>query len=646
MPQPQRGAGVRRWVRSTRMRATLGLAFLALLLASYGAGSNDEMDQAVAMHNLAQGSWEVEEFPRQIYMVPYLDGTAVLNIRNPAPYPIGSSMLNFLALPATFMAHGIGAVLPLGFVAAAVAVGLGWSALGGPAPWLGDRRGKALRVAGLLGAFVVATWGFGVMPGAGQSPDLPYQRAYIGLQATNLVLYALTCWLLWPLLRRRTTTDRGALVFLLAVVLGPLMVWGESAKYHTLSALLVVIALRLLDTPQTRWTTIGLGTAVGLGIWNQIGVGSVMLVALAFAQVREAWLFRHQLAELGRRWLGLLVGVALGMVPYLIENQLFFGSPWLPFYFAEGAAVTGEPSSYAVGPRSMQASLVLLPAAVLGRAVDVVRRIIGWKGPLDFLDNLATGYVWGEAEGYPTPVLWLSPLLAGFVVFELRWARRRQRLDGASAYAAALVLAQLLLLTNFAPKQGFGSDMRLYAHLLPALGLLAVAAWGPAVSTAMRPLRHPWRATAVLVSVLLGVTAVLSTAFQEGSQDPRQHVRTLHMAYAGVLLGGLLFLVAMRRIDWVHTPMHKLVAALIVLSLALPALWTVTFLLTQPSAVAQEERNEFAVMLLPGMQPVTEAAQDLLLIDAATDFEPPQREPEPAPETGPSGASGNETTPG
>lgn len=591
------------WVRTPRVRVTLALALILLLLASYGPVTNDEMDQATAYHNLRHGSWKVEEFPSQHYKVPFLDFTVTFNIRNQVEYPIGSSMLNFLAIPVGIVLTGVDHVVPVSFLFAAVAVAVAYALTGWPAPWKGSATHRVLRIGCILAAFLLATWGLGMLPGAGQSPDLPYQEAYVALGTMNTILFVASCWLLWPVIRKRVDTDWAATVALLAVGLGPMLFWGESAKYHSLATFLVVLLLWLHDRPHTKWTLFGIGAAAGLSAWNHIGVGFVVIFGLVVSELWQAWRLRRTKAEIPRRWAPLALGGLVGLAPYFIENTYFFGNPFFSFYFADPAATaasnaTANATAEAAGS-GLFGSLAKIPDILLG--------IIGWAGPGDFVRNLAYGYVWSHAEGDPIPVLWLSPLLAGFLAYLVLAARRRRPIDGTLTFAIGLLVAQTIFYTNYGPKQGFGPDMRFYVHLLPALAVMAVMALGPGLSRTAPARLRILRGAVMLAIALILVTGLLTSALGEAfSFNSRLQLRGYFLSYAGILLGLSLFFYWMSRIRWIRPPPQKVAVVVLTVCISLVGLWNVFYMLSKPTSVAQEEQDEFASMVLPGMQPVAE----------------------------------------
>lgn len=105
-----------------RLQVTAALGLLLLLHASWGPGSNDEMDQASAYHNLSQGSLEVHDVDHSLYTVDYNGHEVAFKPRYEGPTPVGSTMLNVLALPLA----SFGPYVALGLTNMALYVATAW----------------------------------------------------------------------------------------------------------------------------------------------------------------------------------------------------------------------------------------------------------------------------------------------------------------------------------------------------------------------------------------------------------------------------------------------------------------------------------------------------------------------------------------
>lgn len=444
-------------------------ALLALLVGTHGMVMNDEQDQAVALHNLAEGSLEVEEHPRQYY---HVRGTLYRQVRFEGTQPVGSTLLDYLAYPALVALRGLDALAPLGVWAAVLAAGLAWSLLPEGrwrSPWL------------FLGVVAVLASGFRF-----PEVDLDLIGPVVALQATNLALYA-ACVAFLALAVQRHVAWPAAHVAVATVAFGPLLFWATRLKYTMLSALLAATALWLAGEPASVRRNLALGLVAALAIWANVGEGAVLLAAggvwflvhLLRRKPRprpsgppEARASRERGMEAApapeprptlRLAAALVVGLLVGLVPWAMENQDLRGHPLRATYLA--------PFKEAGGNATAEGNATPPPGFLeLAVAGDV------WQGPQDFALNLVGQWTTGwRMEGNPVGVFALAPLLALMawtLVRRASWRRPDLLLAG------AMVLWHAALLTNRVVRQGWGLDARLLAPLLPAVGLLAAPAIG------------------------------------------------------------------------------------------------------------------------------------------------------------------------
>jgi hypothetical protein len=462
---------------------------LGLLLGTYGFVLNDEQEQAVALYNLSRGSVLVEERPEAIY--PKV-ANITKELRYPGPEPIGSPLLNDLAMPMILALHVADAVMPLGVWVSLAVVALAWSLL----PPHRRTRG-ALVVAAL--AFAALAKGFRVEEVA----FAPY-REMLALQATNLVVLGVAAGFAAAAIQRHAHGAAGAFATA-AVVLGPTVFWGSAMKYTVLAIALTAIALWVAGEPPSRRRAMALGVAGAFAIWNNIGPGLVVAGAIGFLLLGEALASPREPERWRRFGLGALAG-ALGLAGWAAGNFVISGNPFVPTkILKEQQNIEALGQDTGGGPVEQVLTLLADPS--------------NWNGPKDLLLDIAGLWTTGwRVEGAAIGVLALSPLLAlaGWTLVRSRWWRRPDL-----ACAVLMLALQVGLFSNRAVVQGWGYDARLVAPVLPAVGVLAapgiqrVAGWmsGRAAAGAWA-VALGWGAAVTALLVALTGLDVLKWAFR------------------------------------------------------------------------------------------------------------------------------------
>jgi hypothetical protein len=120
-----------------------------------------------------------------------------------------------------------------------------------------------------------------------------------------------------------------------------------------------------------------------------------------------------------------------------------------------------------------------------------------------------------------------------------------------------------VLYTNWAPRQGFGHDMRFYAHILPALAILSAGTLAP-VLEGVRARRVGVAALAIF-AVMVAATAIPS----------HLGLRGYYFGLAATTLASLGFLHFTHRLQWQRIDVKPWLTGA---CLALPALWTAYYL--------------------------------------------------------------------
>ncbi|MFA5944714.1 MAG: hypothetical protein WC876_09635 [Candidatus Thermoplasmatota archaeon] len=547
------------------VRWAFAAVLASLLLGTYGFVINDEQDQANALYNLANGSFLIREHASQFF--PSM-GDIQIEPRFPGPAPVGSTLLDALALPVVLLVRVANALMPLPIWFSGAAALLVWGLL--PPAWR-TSRSRGLVLVG----FVIAAGGFRFA-----EPDVARFDAVIALQVTNLALLGACAGFIAAAIRRHVPSP-AASVATAAVILGPILFWGSKVKYTILAVGLVAAALWVVGEPLSRRRSMALAALAALAVWNNIGPGSVVVAAVGVLLLVET--MKGPRAR--ESWIRLGAAVAVGLlclVPWGIENTIASGSPLTPPYLELDQQVQSD-DGRASRP---------LPVKILRAALD----LDNWHGPKDLAQNIAGAWTTGHSvQGNPLGVFALSPLL-GLSMWTLTrfpwWRRADLRL------AAGLVVFQVLLLSNRAANQGWGLDARLIAPTLPALGLLA----GPALAVLAARMtsgdvRRTWLTAGVWGFVLAAALVALAVTrmLPYGLKDA-----DLNHDVLVVLTGLTLTLIAFTEIARAARLLPQSARAMAVgLGLALPVLWTVLAATVTGSGVPASNQPDSVTGFLP-----------------------------------------------
>lgn len=548
----------------TRQRRLAFVALALIVTGSYGWRSNDEADQSAAFLSLSQGSLHVEEVSPRAYAL----SENVSWWRRWDDTPVASTALNVLALPMAAVVLLADWIAPLSVVLSATAAGLAVSLAGGTFPalqrFLDPRR--RLVVAGMLTLALSkglrAEW-----------LDVQYYYPTVVLQMTNMVLAVVGAELLWIVLLRSGAPATPRTVLWLGVVLGPWLHWGTALKYHMLAAVVVVAIIFLLQ--QQRHRPLLLGALAGFGYWVNPMVGLGCMGALGLT-----WMARHRTR---RHAAFLATGVLLGAAPGFLENAWLFGNPLTGFYQAGGGFdynMTGNDTA--------QPSLI--------------ESVLHWHGPKDFALNLASILLDGRrVEGYAFGLLWVTPILgAGLLV-----GRKSLRQESVT-FTVALLAIQAVVMTNAGIRQGFGDDVRLWFHVLPALAVLA--AHGLAhMHLADNASRRPLFVGPLLASAYIGALVVAGSwgwTVGVGGTDFRL-----------VYEVGLVLAVAAAALIWLLSTQGRIqrqqsMTAMLSLLLVAPLMWTVLAQVVEAPDIPRTGDHEGGSTFLPFLHPVFDAIQD------------------------------------
>ena len=546
---------------------------------------NDEADQSAALHSLANGSLRVTEFEE----APYALHDFITWQRRWDDTPVASTALNVLALPVLGVLLAADFLAPLTAWLAAAFVWALWGAVG-------PRRDPSIhpafptkwRLAVLAALFV---WAADRLRFDG--PDVGFYYSTIALQFTNVALSIFAALLLWRIVAPIVPDTAARTAFFAAFLVGPWMFWARGLKYHMLGATVVALVLWLLTKPRTLRRDVLIGIASGFAVWVNIGVGIVIIGALAVTELPRLWTQRRELARLSREWMALVAGAVIGLLPSLIENQVLFGNPFLPFYFAEAAGNDTAGSS------------------ALRAVPGILAHIMHWNGLGDFLLNLLSVFTTGQrVEGQPFGILMLNPILIFAPAGVWLWGRRRIR-EPMATFAVCLVTVQAILMTNASVRQGAGLDVRLWFHVLPALLVLAAFGARPVLASIgrgdVRRIATIAIASAAVPYLIVG--AIVAVGYQLAPELGPHLLRTLLGAWA-VLLFILAFAwaaAAMRGANW-----RRAKVTTVAILIAAPLVWSIFFLWVQHPDLRDFREHEGAGMFVPGMDHVSSFAESLV----------------------------------
>jgi hypothetical protein len=477
----------------------LVLAGLVLLLQP-GLYMNDEQSQAAGLWTLSQGHWYVhgelppgyEESRGSLWFhfgLPAADG--------PPRAPVGSNMLNVLALPLRLglgaVADVVGATMAV-TLAAAVVIGLGARAAASyharqaiNQDWLGGVAGGLV----LLGGWLM--------------PEARYVSPYLEIASLQLVTAAFTAFsvvLLYDVLGRYLDPRQAVLGCALYLVATPALFWSLNIKYHGMALALAVVALWCYqEGPRSAPLRTALAFAVaGLALWNHTPSGVLLLGMLGILSLGAAWpLLRSRgLAEariaaagLAKRAGAGALGLAVGLVPEFL-NRLRDARADLPTRYVN--IQPGKPVPGGVeGVVQAQVERGYLRGSVFNDP--------GWAW-----DALKETMVWTQwmHSGVALSALSLAPFVILAFLMWVQPAGWRRIPVVLQLYAILAFVLTFALIGGRLLNIGAGFDIRYAALLWPFLLLSAVA---PVADVATRMGWRPFleRTGTLALLILLGV---------------------------------------------------------------------------------------------------------------------------------------------
>lgn len=566
--------------------------FVALLMftSSFGWFINDEADQAAALDSLAQGSLRVTGDASSSYAL----ADNITWQRRWDDTPVASTPLNFLALPVIPILLVADALAPLSVWFSTVAVLGLWRGLGFGWPWKASFQGLVgapVRVALFLLLIAVATRGLRVT-----GPDVPFYVATIALQVTNLALTGGTTWLLGQLVSKPLGKTPGKILLLCGVVTGPWLFWAHGLKYHVLGAAAITVMLWLSGRPR-KHRLVFLGLVAGFAAWVNIGIGVVAGLAIGLFEIS-----RHNPEPIegawAKRWSRLLGGMALGATPMFLENYYLFGNPLFSFYFSGDNLLQGTTTATTL------ASISQGIGGTIRAILEILRGILHWNGPMDFLLNLTSILTSGwRTEGNGFGIFLATPLLAFATIGAVAVISRRER-SPAMRLALMLLLVQTILLTNAGVRQGAGFDPRLWFHVIPAFSLLA-ALGGRSLFLELtsNDLKASFALALLGASASIGLAILIAKMGYGLGPHGRTEFRLFYYGSLAVLAGGFAVVLAgslMMRQD-TKTWARRLVGGF---GLAVPLVWTIMLLVVNHTHIPRTGSHEGGSTFVPIMDDI------------------------------------------
>lgn len=576
----------------------VGLA--AISFASHGAALNDEDDQASALWNLAHGSLRPVEHPAHLYFNEENELREWPRYDH-VPFPIGSTLLNILALPVAGVLVTLDRAIPLWLLLPTVALALLWQSAGLAWPWRRQGLDRLICTAALVVSLAAATMGF-----RAASPDQALYFPVTALQVTNLGLWALCGWLLWDLLRPRLP-ESGRAVAVTAFLLGPMLFWAQGLKYHMLTATLALAMLWLRSRPRTARIDMLLGAAAALLVWANLGPGVAAVAAIAAVEAPRLALHWRDRRLVLRQWGAILLGFAIGIAPFMAENAYLTGNPFLPPRLGGGGVADGAAGEEGGEPTVLQVLLASVKAVP-----GLVAALIQWPGIGEFARDLASLLTFGHrVEGGPLGVLFISPWLVAAAWSAWNVLRGRLRMPEARL-AVAYLAAFAVVMTEPAVRQGAGVDVRMWLAAQPAFALLAAIALAPLLRrVADADLRPILAGTMGTVGGAYLALALLVGAGWRLGPTRYEHVHAFLLVVAALAVAAAMFVLGARLV-WPR--LARLAPRYVAYAMLVPALtWSIMFLWVAHTQVVAPEGHDGGGMFIPAMDPVAEALRDAVL---------------------------------
>lgn len=588
-----------------------GLVFLAALgglasMASLGFHLSDEATLAVGAHNLYRGDLGVHDVPETYYVNAATDWSGQRQVLLDTAWLTESRAGAALSFPAYLLLRAWSPLAPVSSLFVLVAIGAlaGAAALLAAQRWPDHRRPTA--IAALVAGLLVAS------QARGAQPIDPLWLPPLAMQLTTILLVAAGAALFHRLVAYRRS-DRAATWSTLILLMGTSVpFWAFGQKNHGMEVGLLCIALSLRFGPDSRLAHRALAYAVlAVATWMQPRVGGVALVAFATYELALVIRSPRELRAHARRAGAFSLALALGLVPYAVENTLLNGAPWALVQLGPivgPATEVGEPEGVPTGePEEGRAGegAVAPPTEVARTAV--ARATLDRGSPMDggMLRVLAWTWIGPRLLTPEVEVQFGILMVAPFVALApLALVARRQ--DGLDA----LVWLHLLLLVtaygSHAATPGKGAyDTRFFQVLFPGLALQA----GVVADALTREWERKERvAMAASVVALLAGASGLFAALPPDYTLQFTMLRRVGLAAAVlVLAGGMAGIVARQARATRGFAFQAVGVSVAAIALCASLLFLVQFTLHHPPRALPSSGGGLTHFALPGVERAHEA---------------------------------------
>lgn len=609
--------------------ALLAFAFFASV-ASFGFHLNDEMELGVAAHNLYQGRLTVDDVPLAYY---HTDGVPV----EPRITQVGghgyiseSRATAVISAPAYAALAATDSLISASLLVTTLAVGSLALAIHRllAARWRAhpDARMRERWLVWGAAAFVVLASALVARdgPGALWRPALAMQLGMMSIAATGVGI-------LWSTVRRLSGSAWAASAAALILAAGStISFWSFSQKYHTLQWVAVAAILHLRFARGSRISHAAAYAVAGIAVWAHVKTGGLLLAALvgadALALGLRAWRARRELRAVVRRHApraaAVAVGLGLGLAPYVVENTLLYGTPFVPGYVgvavvedriayeaAQDAGAGEEPGAAPLPPppsgfaRFVESVLILLRSSSILAQPDAAPSVMfeTWVYPIE--NDAEVRLMYGT--------FMLAPLLAlGLLGM---WARRREA-RAWDAFIALHLVAILFVYGLYAAAPANGAyDSRYLVPLVPGLAIYAGMVVGPRLAAVGSP-RFVAGATALALALLLGAALLLLGTSIRGYTAHVHFLRNAGIAVLALVLAWHLVAPTLARAAPKLASTLRLGDAPVLALGLFPPAWFVLQhqIVHAPRTIASDDGGTWT-MMLPAVEMLREALRGWLL---------------------------------
>jgi len=503
-----------RYIASDDLSVVFFFASLAFCIALWNVNIfiNDEVTLAAQLINLGHGVLSLEMTPTRLYegLSFGASGPLLAFTYQGHVYAFYTHALAVFAAPFYALLYIISATVGIRLFFSCL-----WSFSIFMVSWfLGRHWGKARlgRDLGVFGGLVLL-----IINGyfATKLPPLEFDQwgALMAIQLFNILATSVIVVLSLRIFARYFADSRiaafGAAYILVAT---PITFWAVSAKDHTASVLLIVASIWSLYTylldGKTRYRYLSY-VLVGLSFWVRVFDAIPLLIAIVLTDL---------LTSEGRikALITAAVTVTLAMIPYIINNYLLFGNPFLSPVYLSAHQEIAQQTSIAAGNASsaLFATIERLPALFFSEWN--VQNSANWPQHLYhvlFYVNMPV-----TLSVFQICPLLIIPIFASlpYVLQKLARSKKgamRLKIDNKHAIAVTFFVCIVAHLIFYAPfqEQGFGLDMRYFLPLYIPLLFFTLAS----IREVLVHVAHIERTFAAAWIIFAGLALAYTTLFAQ-----------------------------------------------------------------------------------------------------------------------------------